>query len=50
VNYKNVTAKVAECNDCAHCKDLHNPDSKNDPKEIKTIRDYQLAQIKEWLK
>lgn len=48
-NYKNITSKVAVCDDCAHCKDLHAP-VKQDPKQITQIRDYQLAQIKAWLK
>jgi hypothetical protein len=48
-NYKHVVSKVAKCANCAHCVDLHAP-AKTDSKELTTIRDYQLTQIKAWIK
>ena len=48
-NFKNISSRVAVCDDCAHCKDLHAP-VKADPKQITQIRDYQLSEIKSWLK
>lgn len=49
-NYKNIIAKVANCTDCAHCKDLHTPSPKTDAKVLTQIRADQLAAIKSWLK
>ncbi len=46
-SYKNVISKVINCNDCAHCSDLHAPTS-NDPNELKAVRDQEFALIKKW--
>lgn len=47
-NYKLVTAKIANCTNCAHCVDLHTP-AKTDDKALTAVRDFELTTIKAWL-
>lgn len=43
-----VYAHVIQCNDCAHCVDLHAP-NKNDAKDLTDTRTYELDNIKRWI-
>jgi len=35
---RNIISKIIDCDDCAHCSDLHAPTA-NDPRQLKSIRD-----------
>lgn len=45
---RNIISKVIDCDDCAHCSDLHAPTA-NDPRQLKSIRDEELSLIKKWI-
>lgn len=48
-NQGNLVSKLIDCENCAHCSDLHVPNSK-DATILKNVRAYELATIKAWLK
>lgn len=45
---KNIISKIIDCDDCAHCSDLHAPTA-NDPRQLKLIRDLELSLVRKWI-
>jgi hypothetical protein len=45
---RNIISKIIDCDNCAHCSDLHAPTA-NDARQLKTIRDEELTLIKKWV-
>lgn len=43
-----IYAHVITCDDCAHCVDLHYPNS-HDAKDLTNTRAYEMTSIKKWI-
>eukprot|EP00475_Leptophrys_vorax_P004879 TRINITY_DN1291_c0_g1_i1.p1 TRINITY_DN1291_c0_g1~~TRINITY_DN1291_c0_g1_i1.p1 ORF type:complete len:396 (+),score=104.95 TRINITY_DN1291_c0_g1_i1:111-1298(+) len=44
-----VHAEIADCEQCAHCQDLHTPSS-TDPESLRKVREHEIVSIQDWLK
>ena len=43
-----IISQIADCDDCAHCADLHVPNSK-DPRALSYLRINEMTSVKKWL-
>jgi len=48
INIATTVCECQECDDCGHCKDLHQP-SHTDPKPLKRCRIQAVKAMKKWM-